>query len=65
MNIPTQFTYLQEILNEQNGWVSLGQDIRGAYLKFDSWTTSNGTTYKDWYRDLAGYRDNSKLFIRP
>jgi LruC domain-containing protein len=65
MNIPTQFTYLQEILNEQNGWVSLGQDIRGAYLKFDSWTTSNGTTNKDWYRDLAGYRDNSKLFIRP
>ncbi len=62
LHLPTKFTHLKEVLNQTNGWVSLGQDIRGAYLEFNPWATSSGVQSKDWYRNLPNYRDGSKLF---
>lgn len=65
LHLPTQYTYLREVLNQPNGWVSLGLDIRVGYLNFDTWALSNGANSKDWYRDLPGYRDVQKLFVAP
>lgn len=50
INIPVRFAYPLE-----------KQDITKAYFKFNQWAESKGTLYKDWYMDLPGYRDNSKL----
>jgi len=36
-------------------------DIRGAYTKFNTWVSSNGGQYADWYQNKSGYRINSKL----
>ena len=33
-----------------------------AYNHFAAWAESGGTVYQDWYRDLPGYRDNSKIY---
>jgi LruC domain-containing protein len=62
LHLPTQFTHLTEVLNEQSGWVSLGQDIRGSYLQFDPWAISSGSSSKDWFRDLPGYRAPGTLY---
>jgi len=35
--------------------------INNGYLKFNSWSESGGTLFKDWYTDVSGYRDESKL----
>jgi len=37
------------------------RSINQGYLKFAAWAESGGTQYQDWYKDNAGYRDNSKL----
>lgn len=37
------------------------KSINQGYLKFAAWAESGGTQYQDWYKDNAGYRDNSKL----
>jgi len=34
-----------------------------GYLKFNSWSESGGSLFKDWYTDVVGYRDDSKLKI--
>ena len=62
INLPTQFSYVREVLDAPGGSVSLGLDIRNAYLKFDSWLGTQGSSYKDWYRDMPNYREPSKLF---
>ncbi|MEY4529866.1 MAG: hypothetical protein RLZZ156_587 [Deinococcota bacterium] len=62
LHMPTQFSHLKELLNESNGWVSLGQDIRDGYLEFDPWAVSSGIQAKDWFRDLPNYRNTTKLF---
>ncbi|MEY4529865.1 MAG: hypothetical protein RLZZ156_586 [Deinococcota bacterium] len=62
LHMPTRSIHLKEVLNEANGWVSLGQDIRDGYLKFDPWVISNGLQSKDWFRDLPNYRNATKLF---
>ena len=53
INIPVQFTYPVE-----------KENISNAYLKFNSWATSKGTLYTDWYLDKDGYRDATKLYTK-
>lgn len=38
-------------------------EVIGAYLKFADWAESSGTLYPDWYRDIGGYRDETKIYI--
>jgi LruC domain-containing protein len=40
-------------------------DILGAYLHLAEWAESNGSIYTDWYANGVGYRNNTKLYIRP
>jgi len=37
--------------------------VNHGYHKFNSWAESGGGVFKDWYTDVTGYRDNSKLNI--
>lgn len=36
--------------------------ISAAHKHFDAWATSLGTTYKDWYKNLSGYRDATLIY---
>ena len=36
-------------------------NIGDAYLKFNTWVSSNGTQFTDWYEDNAGYRNNANI----
>jgi LruC domain-containing protein len=36
--------------------------INQAYSFFTAWATSGGNSNADWYLDLPGYRDSSKIF---
>ena len=36
--------------------------INLGYLHFIEWAQSNGTSYPDWYLNLSGYRDASKIW---
>jgi LruC domain-containing protein len=38
--------------------------ITDAYLKFAPWATSNGAAYPDWYLNLEGYRDATKVYTK-
>lgn len=40
-------------------------DIVLAHLKFAEWAMSGGTIYPDWYKNISGYRDNSKIYFPP
>lgn len=51
LNVPTSIPYTHTT-----------NDFITGYLKFADWAQSNGSTYADWYLDLPGYRDNTKLF---
>ena len=53
INLPVQFAYPAE-----------KQDITKAYLMFNNWANSRGYNYMDWYQDVKGYRDASKLFVK-
>jgi len=53
MNLPISFDYPQE-----------GKDIRDPYLHFAQWAKSGGFSYMDWYMNLPGYRDKSKIYSR-
>lgn len=54
INIPVTFDYPIE-----------EQDITQTYLKFNSWATSRGASYTDWYSNKAsGYRNNSKIYVK-
>lgn len=33
-----------------------------AYLNFFNWAKSNGTEHTDWYKNLDGYRDETKIY---
>jgi LruC domain-containing protein len=35
--------------------------VNQAYNFFNAWATSGGTSYNDWYKDNAGYRNVSQL----
>jgi LruC domain-containing protein len=51
INIPVSFRYPYEKI-----------DITQGYHHLVDWVESNGELYDDWYLDLEGYRDNSKLY---
>ena len=51
LNIPVQFDYPAE-----------KEEITNAYLKFNDWATSKGSVDKDWYSNISGYRDNTKIY---
>ena len=53
LQISTSIPYMQE-----------RQDIATGYLKFLEWATSNGTTNSNWYLDLNGHRDNTKIYTK-
>ena len=46
------------------GIVTEKNKIIDAYLKFSSWVQSGGVSYPDWYQNLPGYRDQSKILNR-
>ena len=37
-------------------------EIIECYEYFDDWSQPGGIIYQDWYKDLPGYRDNTKLY---
>lgn len=37
------------------------EPLNEGYLYFEEWGLSGGTNRKDWYKNLPGYRNNSKL----
>jgi LruC domain-containing protein len=41
------------------------QNITQAYLNFAAWAQSAGANNKDWYMNTSGYRNNSKIYVRP
>jgi LruC domain-containing protein len=51
INIPETFTYPIE-----------REAIINGHLKFAAWAQSGGTQYQDWYKNLSGYRNSSKLY---
>jgi LruC domain-containing protein len=51
LNLPVSFDYPAE-----------KQDITKAYLFFNKWAGSHGTSNKDWYLNTSGYRNNSLLY---
>ena len=54
LNIPVKFEYPFE-----------KNIIYSAYLKFIPWVQSGGSLYTDWYLNNNGYRDVSKIYVRP
>ena len=51
LDLPSSFVYPKEKTS-----IILG------HLKFVPWAQSNGYSFADWYQDLPGYRDNTKLY---
>lgn len=51
-NIPLHFDYPMEKVN-----------ISDAHLMFDDWAESSGYNFMDWFNDVAGYRNNSKIYL--
>ncbi len=43
-------------------WVIEFQDITGAYNNFAEWAQSGGVNYPNWYKDLAGYRNDAMIY---
>ena len=54
INIPQRFDYPIE-----------KADIVTAHLKFAQWAQSNGVSTTDWYKNLSGYRNASKIYVKP
>jgi len=38
------------------------QAVDVAYLHFNEWALSGGADFNDWYKNLSGYRDDTKIF---
>jgi len=51
LNFPVSFDYPVETY-----------EISTAFLKFDAWVKSFGSTYPDWYLDKTDYRDASRIY---
>jgi LruC domain-containing protein len=51
INLPVPFDYPYE-----------SQPINKTHLKFSEWAQSGGGNFKDWYKNLGGYRDNASVF---
>jgi len=41
------------------------QEILWAHLKFAEWAMSGGVQFPDWYKNLAGYRNNTLIYQIP
>lgn len=41
------------------------QDVLSVHLKFAEWAVSNGILFPDWYKNLAGYRNQSLIYTVP
>jgi len=54
INLPVRFDYTWEYVQ-----------ILYGHLKFGSWAESGGATFPDWYNNLAGYRDTTKIYATP
>lgn len=54
ISIPEKFDYPKET-----------EDITQTYLRFVNWAQSGGTTNTDWYKNISGYRVNSKIYVKP
>ena len=53
INLPVSFDYPIE-----------KKAITTAYLMFNTWATSQGKDYPDWYLPVAGYRNSSNIYSR-
>ncbi len=51
LNFPSKFEYPIETVS-----IDLG------HLKFVPWVLSSGTEYRDWYKDLEGYRNDANIY---
>ncbi|NPD48186.1 MULTISPECIES: LruC domain-containing protein [unclassified Lentimicrobium] len=51
VNFPSKFQYPVETVS-----IDLG------HLKFVSWVLSEGEDYKNWYKDIAGYRNAANIY---
>ena len=40
-------------------------DIINAHLHFAEWAISGGATFKDWYLNKTGYRNNALIYQKP
>ena len=40
-------------------------DIVNAYLHYAEWVVSSGATYKDWYLNKTGYRNDALIYKKP
>ncbi|MBK9292260.1 MAG: LruC domain-containing protein [Bacteroidetes bacterium] len=40
-------------------------DIVNAHLKFADWATSGGVLFPDWFKNLAGYRNDANIYQVP
>ncbi len=50
---------------ENFAYPSEKKDIMWSHLKFVEWASSGGTSFSDWYKDKAGYRNNSNIYQQP
>lgn len=49
-------------MTESFGYPVEKKEISSAHLKFNQWALSNGSTFMDWYKDLASYRKKSFIY---
>ncbi|MCK5824504.1 MAG: LruC domain-containing protein [Ichthyobacteriaceae bacterium] len=54
IHIPTKFDHMIET-----------KMIHTGHYKFADWAASGGSSFVDWYHDLAGYRNNYNIYIKP
>ncbi len=54
INIPVKFDYTWERVQ-----------ILSGHLHFGTWAESGGVQYPDWYKNLAGYRDATNIYVKP
>ncbi|MDD4310478.1 MAG: DUF4842 domain-containing protein, partial [Candidatus Cloacimonetes bacterium] len=40
-------------------------EVTKAYLKFQIWAQSSGTSYPDWYQNISGYRNPDFIYQTP
>ncbi|MDZ4668690.1 MAG: LruC domain-containing protein [bacterium] len=40
-------------------------DVVTAYLKFGQWAQTGGATFADWYLNSLGYRNATKIYVKP
>ncbi|MFN4083015.1 MAG: LruC domain-containing protein [Bacteroidia bacterium] len=39
------------------------ESIIGSHLRFVAWAQSGGTLFPEWYKNLTGYRNQSKIYV--